>query len=91
MDFLIWITIVVLVLLILAGIKDGIKGFFFLWSENGLVVALYMVFLIVFIIVRVLIRDYEPKYIGVANLFLMLYVASPIVYRLFKKGWNSTE
>lgn len=85
LEFLKWVFILLFFLLVLISLKDGIKGFFILWYSEGIGITLYVTFLVVFIIMRVLIRDYAYDLIGWANLFLLLYAAIPILYRLFFK------
>jgi hypothetical protein len=72
---------------LLFGLKDIFIFILGLWDEYGFLFALYTAFLFVFIVVRVLIRDHAGEYGNMANVFLFLYIAIPIGYRLlFKRG-----
>lgn len=87
MEIVKWALIIIVAAAVLFGLKDILYFVLSTWSENGLWFALYIAFLFVFIVVRVLIRDHAVEYVNWANGILFLYILVPIAYRfLFKRG-----
>jgi hypothetical protein len=89
METIQWIIWILLTLVILYQFKNGISGFLSLWNASGLTFAVYVAILFLLAVARVLIRDYSNDYIGLANWILILYIAVPILFRLFIRRGSS--
>jgi hypothetical protein len=81
-----WILLGFFFLLIMFGLKDGIKAFIGIWFSDGFLFAgLVAVFFILFITPS-LVKEFAPSYYGLAIWALILYSVGLVSYRFLKRG-----
>ena len=85
LNYFIYIIIAIAVIALLFGLKDIIYMLMWSWGENGKLLTLYVLFLIVLIFLPATTKSYAPKYHDASVIGLMLYVVLFFVLRLMGK------
>lgn len=90
MDVIQWVLLALFFLLLFIGLKDGIKGFFYLWATDGLKFAILTAILLILFVAPSLTKQFAPQFYDGSKLALMLYVIGLLLYRFaFKRGGSN--